>query len=180
MPQSSPRVPANIGSITVFTEEWGRRFPQVLPQFVAPQPDCVIWVGGLNQKGYGSGRLRGDRAGGIHRRVYEEFIGPIPDGMLLDHLCRVRSCINPKHLEPVTPRENAHRGLTNAAKKRCKRGHPFDIENTYIGPDGHRSCRQCARERRASWSPERLEASRAAARERARRRRAVQKAPANA
>lgn len=179
MPKSTHSAEPNECSVRTFSEEWRRRFPDVLPQFVTPRPDCIIWIGALNQKGYGAGRLRGDRSGGIHRQVYEAFIGSIPDGMLLDHLCRVRSCINPAHLEPVTPHENAHRGLTNATKKQCKRGHYFDAENTYIGPDGHRGCRQCARARRASWSPEQVEASRAAARERSRRRRATVKESAD-
>lgn len=158
-----------------FAQEWARRFPDALPQFVAPRPDCIIWIGALNQKGYGSSNLRGDRSGGVHRMVYEEFVGLVPEGMLIDHLCRVRSCINPDHLEPVTPAENTRRGLTNATKTSCKNEHEFTDENTYIGPDGQRSCRQCARDRRASWSPEKLEAARAASRERARRNRSTQK-----
>lgn len=66
---------------------------------------CWLWTGSQDGKGYGkTGRGR------IHRIVYEELVGPIPDGLQLDHLCRVRNCVNPAHLEPVTGRENVRRG----------------------------------------------------------------------
>jgi hypothetical protein len=88
-----------------------------------------------------------------HRVAYEAYIGPIPDGKQLDHLCRQRACCNPAHLEPVTCRENLLRGDTvtaaEAAATHCKRGHPFDEDNTYVRADrpGVRGCRAC----RNSW-----------------------------
>lgn len=112
---------------------------------VRPRWQCWIWAGRLDPQGYG--RHSWDLA---HRVAYERFMGPIPDGLTLDHLCRTPACVNPWHLEPVTLRENLLRGDTfqarNAAKTHCKRGHPFDEENTYITPAGWRSCRSCRRE----------------------------------
>jgi len=81
-----------------------------------------------------------------HRVMYEGLVGPIPDGMTLDHLCRNRACCNPEHLEPTTIRENTLRGeaasAINARKTHCLRGHAFDSANTYVWR-GHRQCRAC-------------------------------------
>src|SRR5690349_9784178 len=84
-----------------------------------------------------------------HRVAYERLVGPIPDGLALDHLCRVRHCINPDHLEPVTWRENILRGASEvarlAARTACSKGHEFTPENTRIN-NGARACRRCDRE----------------------------------
>lgn len=81
-----------------------------------------------------------------HRVSYEAFIGSIPDGLVIDHLCRNRRCINPEHLEPVTPQENQRRGLGYGLKTHCPHGHPYDDENTCIR-SGYRSCRTCEQAR---------------------------------
>jgi hypothetical protein len=86
--------------------------------------------------------------------AYELFVNPVPAGLQLDHLCRVRSCCNTDHLEPVTLQENVRRGLTGktnhhqGSKTSCMRGHPFDADNTYVYKGtGHRQCKTCNHDR---------------------------------
>ena len=109
--------------------------------------DCWLWTGALSKAtGYGS-----FRSGPAHRWAYTFFVGPIPTGLQIDHLCRVRRCVNPDHMEPVTIRENLLRSpLTHAgrlaAQTHCIHGHEFTPENTYLY-GRMRSCRTCRRER---------------------------------
>jgi hypothetical protein len=115
---------------------------------------CWLWRGAINPKGYGKWpRPDGSRL--AHRRVYELVVGPIPAGLQLDHLCRVRACVNPAHLEPVTNRENARRGEgwagLNAQKTHCPQGHPYAGENLYVNPGGGRRCRECDRVKRQRY-----------------------------
>ena len=123
---------------------------------LAVTPDgCWVWTGANNGVGYGVVG-RGGREGQtyVHRVMYEYHRGPIPDGLILDHLCRNRGCANPSHLEPVTHRENLRRGFgvtgINARKTVCAQGHPFDEANTYVYASGARSCRACARDQQAA------------------------------
>ena len=107
--------------------------------------DCWLWTGRLRKDGYANFSFEG-RHVLAHRFAYELEIGPIPDGLTLDHLCRVRHCVRPDHLEPVTQAENVKRGQTgwhNKLKTHCKNGHPFNETNTTIPPDGYRRCRLC-------------------------------------
>ena len=120
---------------------------------------CWEWTAS-KPRGYGQlmvdGRMR--RA---HRVVYETFVGPIPEGLVLDHLCCNPSCVRPDHLEPVTQVENVSRGragMHNALKTHCPQGHPYDEKNTYLQPgtagrfrDG-RQCRTCRRDRSREWA----------------------------
>lgn len=110
---------------------------------------CWEWVGSRFHHGYAQFRRIDFPSAYAHRWAYHHFVGEIPDGMDLDHLCRVRHCVNPGHLEPVTRRENLMRGTTipsrNAAKTHCVHGHPFDAVNTRSNADGSRECRACDR-----------------------------------
>lgn len=107
---------------------------------------CVEWTATTGTDGYG--RFHdGDRQVVAHRWAYEHWIGPIPDGLVTDHLCRNRRCVNPYHLEPVTNKENILRGLSpwalRSAQTHCKYGHEFTEQNTYRTARGTRSCRKC-------------------------------------
>jgi hypothetical protein len=118
---------------------------------------CWLWRGSLNVDGYGRLSVgRGDEKRDVlaHRISWEMHVGPIPEGLVLDHVCGTPACVNPAHLEPVAQRENVRRAgsspsTLNAAKTHCLRGHPFDEENTRlaVGPTGRiqRQCRACHR-----------------------------------
>ncbi len=110
-----------------------------------PESGCIVFLGSLTNDGYGRVKLDG-RSCSVHRIVFELLVGRVPDGMELDHKCRVRSCCNPAHLEIVTHRENVIRGTSyialKAAQTHCKRGHAFDETNTYLWR-GNRICRLC-------------------------------------
>lgn len=120
---------------------------------VDQQPDgCWLWKAGRTGTGYGAFYLRPRRQVRTHRYAYETFVGPIPEGLDLDHLCRVRHCCNPEHLEPVTRRENLIRGETLIARQvrvvECPNGHPYTPENTMRYQGTSRKCRTCHNERR--------------------------------
>lgn len=107
--------------------------------------DCWTWTGALNTNGYGQWGI-GGVSKSVHRLAYEAFVGPIPDGLVLDHLCRNRACCNPAHLEPVTQAVNAARGI-EATKTHCLRGHALTGDNLVIKKRGRltpvRNCRTC-------------------------------------
>ena len=122
---------------------------------VSPEPNsgCWIWVGGLaggdNGKigEYGVLSKPSPNPGMVyaHRVAYEHYKGPIPKGFQIDHLCRVKCCVNPDHLEAVTPSVNSLRGISvNGTKTHCAKGHPFFGENLYEAA-GRRYCRTCIR-----------------------------------
>jgi HNH endonuclease len=113
---------------------------------------CWVWQGALTNPGYAR-VWAGDKMKQAHNLSYETLVGPIPDGLELDHLCRNRACVRPDHLEPVSRRTNILRGhaptARNALAVFCVRGHPFDAANTWRSPDGRRRrCRTCTLERK--------------------------------
>jgi hypothetical protein len=116
---------------------------------------CWVWTAGKNQDGYGRFQV-GRKPTSAHRVAYELSVGPIPDGLQLDHLCRVRDCVNPAHLEPVTQQENIRRGksltVAHAAATHCPQGHEYNAQNIKWY-QGRRYCRPCnaadSRRRRA-------------------------------
>lgn len=110
---------------------------------------CWLWTGYVSERGYGRIGARGKTVS-AHRWTYNLFKGEIPEGLDLDHLCRVRHCVNPDHLEAVTRSENTIRGAhPNRMKTHCLRGHPFDLANTvrpYKKNPTWRRCQQCKKE----------------------------------
>jgi hypothetical protein len=114
--------------------------------------ECWPYPGYCNKRtGYGnastSGGPRGSRRVEAHRAAYEMLVGPIPEGLVIDHLCRNRACCNPAHLEPVTHRINLLRGEGRTAREakqtRCVSGHPLTGENVYLDRRGRRHCIAC-------------------------------------
>lgn len=114
---------------------------------------CWVWWGGRTSAGYGQITIKG-RPIPAHRFVYEMLVGPIPRGLVLDHICRNTSCLNPDHLEPVTVGENLRRGFgvmaVNAKKTHCIRGHAFTPDNTLV-TSHQRRCITCSRARHAEY-----------------------------
>lgn len=118
----------------------------------AREGGCWLWQGSI-RNGYGLTWWDG-RVMNAHRAVYSIMVGPVPEGLELDHLCEVKNCVCPAHLEPVTHAENVRRagGMAKAlaaelerraTRTHCKRGHPFDEGNTYRRSNGTRECRAC-------------------------------------
>lgn len=149
----------------------GRHYPPPLARFMArvqvADNGCWLWTGSthhdLDGVSTGYGYFWADKKRVFaHRWIYAQLVGPIPEGMQIDHLCHNtasdcpggatclhRSCVNPAHLEPATPRTNTLRGkgaaAVNAAKTHCKRGHELSGDNLIGDKNGYRRCRACAR-----------------------------------
>jgi hypothetical protein len=105
---------------------------------------CWEWSGADSGTGYGIVGWDGQKYR-VHRLAYELTKGPIPDGLVIDHLCRNRRCCNPDHLEAVTQRENTRRWAD--AIKACPSGHPYTDGNRVLKKNGTRICRECHRQR---------------------------------
>lgn len=117
---------------------------------------CWEWTGSINNKGYGEVSINRKKQR-AHRVIYELLVGKIPDGLEIDHLCRNRNCVNPKHLEPVTRLENIRRALPFKKKiTHCKNGHKFTKENTkiriYKNKWRYRVCIKCKNETQLRYS----------------------------
>lgn len=120
---------------------------------VVTENGCWLWQGCISDGRYGSLKYKG-RIRRAHCVTYELSVGPVPDNLELDHTCKVTTCINPEHLEPVTHKVNVQRGDLKhvsgkryAAQTHCIHGHPYEPHNLYLDKKGHKSCRTCARDR---------------------------------
>jgi len=129
------------------------RFEDRLALIAGGPDECWVWRW-ASSGGYGQVTINGRRLL-THRAAYELLIGPIPAGLVIDHLCKNPGCVNPAHLEPVTQRENVLRGLSPSAlcavKTECPQGHPYDEKNT-ITRKGYRYCRTCQRAWQAEYA----------------------------
>ena len=123
-------------------------------QKVTKTETCWLWTGAIHVSGYGIVKLDG-RAQRAHRLAYLWEHGSIPDGLDLDHLCRVRNCVRPSHLEPVTRGTNVLRGEGPSARAArvtaCPKGHPYDEANTRYDVRGDRFCRRCKLDYQRRW-----------------------------
>ncbi len=130
--------------------KWGdARLPDRFWTKCTPEPNtgCWLWDGATTGGGYGNLKY-GGRYRPAHRVAYEALVGEVPLGLDLDHLCRVRCCVNPDHLEAVTRRENlrrgdnSYRGAWQLARTHCPSGHAYSVANTYRYKN-RRSCKAC-------------------------------------
>lgn len=141
------------------------RRPSDLQRFQAkcevdPLTGCWNWTASKLPSGYGRFSFGGDDNMGLaHRWSYEYFKGPIPEGNHIDHLCRNQSCVNPAHLDAVTPRENLIRAVPyrwrKGNKTHCLNGHERTPENTYINKAGRPTCRTCRNESQLEYKARR-------------------------
>ena len=111
--------------------------------FYFKEDGCWEWMGSHDVDGYGHLQFK-NKMYQSHRLSYEKFIGNIPKDLIVHHKCNNRSCVNPKHLQPMTIKEHMNISF-NAVKTKCKNGHHYTLENTYFTPDGRRNCRSCIR-----------------------------------
>ncbi len=124
---------------------------------IAKNKGCWDWLGEINKKGYGRLEYNGKRIK-AHRYFYEYFVKPIPNGLEIDHLCRNKRCVNPKHLEAVTHRENIIRAWRERIKDipNCLYGHPYSGNNLYMiiekkNGKTWRACKTCKLEANRRW-----------------------------
>jgi len=109
---------------------------------------CWIFLGKRDKKGYGTAGMHGS----AHRLFYVCLVGPVPDGLQIDHLCRVKHCVNPEHMEPVTVQENLRRKYEAMPRRtHCQRGHAYTESNTYITYRGHQECIECRKRNKRNF-----------------------------
>ena len=124
-----------------------------VPEYRPELGPCWLWTAARNASNYGVFYPQTDVAIMAHRWAYEFCVGPIPEGLEIDHLCRTHNCVYPWHLEPVTHRVNQHRGMSfsgvNSRKTHCDNNHPLSGDNLYIEVGGGRRCIACRQGGRA-------------------------------
>ncbi len=131
--------------------------PAKIANRIQKTKDCWFWIGSLTQQGYGRMWVKSRNSTNYaHRIVYELLVGPIPEGLTIDHLCRNKLCVNPEHMEAVSSRVNALRGYgppaINARKRRCHKGHLFNDKNVMLVRGGRkRQCKICWSEYYKKW-----------------------------
>jgi hypothetical protein len=134
-------------------------FMQTRIDFTSSLNGCWLWVGVKTHDGYPYWGTTGNKSIYAHRFIYEQEIGPIPKGLTLDHVCKVRNCVNPAHMDPCTLQENISRGDYGwrARQTHCKKGHEFTLENTYFDKNGGRNgggrriCLKCVSVRQIAY-----------------------------
>lgn len=151
IPDDSNRLPVNTKILIRFFSKI-----KISPNITFNGTPCWLWTRELDEKGYARFRYATKQwHGRAHNVSYKMFIGPIPDGLEIDHLCRRRHCVNPVHLEAVTYWTNQLRGVgtlvARTLQTHCKYGHEFTPENTYPMPHGGRQCRICRKIQNAEW-----------------------------
>lgn len=133
------------GRVKMYDPRLPRRFwRSVLPE---PNSGCWLWIGNTSNTNYGMYYTDPAKRRVAHRVSYETLVGPVPDELVLDHLCRTRCCVNPDHLEPVTMAENVYRGIgpsaINLTRTHCPHGHEYSDDNTHVTRRGWRVCKTC-------------------------------------
>jgi hypothetical protein len=128
-------------------EEANKNFERFKAYVKVVETDCWLWQSTKTRNGYAQFRVNGKRWL-AHRWIFLRTIGPIPHGLELDHLCRVRNCVNPLHLEPITHSENVKRGNNSlrlfSQLNICRRGHPLEGSNVMLDKKrGSRRCKIC-------------------------------------
>lgn len=121
--------------------------PERIQRKIVVDPGTACWwcTGTPTPYGYARFYVDGIASAYAHRVVYELLVGRVPRGLVLDHLCRNKLCVNPSHLEAVTQGENVRRGDATIRRTHCHRGHEYTTENVKALPDGGRRCRECVR-----------------------------------
>lgn len=135
--------------------------PPMLERFLSkfevnPDTMCWEWTATLSQSGYPQIGLEGRKTGYAHRLSHELFNGTIPSGYQVDHLCFVKKCVNPDHLEAVTQQENCRRSALRFRWETCKNGHAMDSGSLYVNPRGLRECGICKRVRDSKYHKARI------------------------